>query len=281
MNFQVVSVGQKLIEKSVGETGGYTGAEGTPTAPLLGEIQFVDAAFGTWISHLKAHGLLDSTLIIVTAKHGQSPIDSSRYLGISTFPGDPISTSPATIADTLVPATPTTPGCLPFSESAINNPTGIGYTEDDVSLVWLNQSVCTTDTVVNAIETQSPSTSNIAGIGEIFAGPAITQLFNAPGVPPNGDPRTPDILVTPNIGVTYSGSSKKLAEHGGFSHDDTNVVMLLSNPKFAPKTVTNPVETEQVAPTVLAVLGLDPAKLDSVRNEGTQVLPDVPFEDSH
>ena len=48
-------------------------------------------------------------------------------------------------------------------------------------------------------------------------------MFNPPGLPPSGDPRTPDILVTPNIGVTYSGSGKKLAEHGGFSHDDTNV----------------------------------------------------------
>jgi MFS family permease len=33
---------------------------------------------------------------------------------------------------------------------------------------------------------------------------APTPLFNAPCLPPNGDPRTPDILVTPNIGVTYS-----------------------------------------------------------------------------
>ena len=61
------------------------------------------------------------------------------------------------------------------------------------------------------LEEQSPSTSNIAGIGEIFWGAGITQLFNAPGLPPTGDPRTPDILVIPHIGVTYSGSTKKLA----------------------------------------------------------------------
>jgi hypothetical protein len=84
------------------------------------------------------------------------------------------------------------------------------------------------------LENQSPATSNIAGIGEIFSGPGIAQMFNPPGLPPNGDPRTPDIIVTPNIGVTYSGSGKKLAEHGGFSHDDTNVIMLLSNPIFPP-----------------------------------------------
>jgi hypothetical protein len=125
------------------------------------------------------------------------------------------------------------------------------------------------------LESQSPATSNIAGIGEIFAGPAIGQLFNLPGLPPNGDPRTPDIVVTPNIGVTYSGSGKKLAEHGGFSHDDTNVMMLLSHPSFSAKTVTSPVEAAQIAPTILTALGLDPGALQSVQLEHTQVLPDV------
>src|SRR5215469_7112998 len=44
MNFQVVSVGQKLIEKSVNMTGGYLDNEGRPTPALLGEIIFADAA---------------------------------------------------------------------------------------------------------------------------------------------------------------------------------------------------------------------------------------------
>ena len=125
------------------------------------------------------------------------------------------------------------------------------------------------------LEEQSPATNNIAGIGEIFSGRGLTQLFNAPGLPPNGDPRTPDILVTPNIGVTYSGSTKKLAEHGGFAHDDTNVMMLLSNPGFKAKTITSPVETMQVAPTILRALGLNANDLQSVQQEGTQVLDGV------
>jgi arylsulfatase A-like enzyme len=98
-------------------------------------------------------------------------------------------------------------------------------------------------------------------------------MFSPPGLPPNGDPRTPDIIVTPNIGVTYSGSGKKLAEHGGFAHDDTNVIMLISNPSMSSSTVTSPVETAQVAPTILAALGLDPGKLIAVQKEGTQILP--------
>jgi hypothetical protein len=39
MNFQAVSVGQKLIEKSNSMTGGYLDGTGTPTTPLLNEIK--------------------------------------------------------------------------------------------------------------------------------------------------------------------------------------------------------------------------------------------------
>ena len=61
MNFQAVSVGQKLVEKSNGMTGGYLDATGTPGGPLLGEIQFVDASIAAFVSELKAKGLYDST----------------------------------------------------------------------------------------------------------------------------------------------------------------------------------------------------------------------------
>ncbi|HKS82749.1 MAG TPA: alkaline phosphatase family protein [Candidatus Acidoferrales bacterium] len=269
MNFQVVSVGQKLIEKPLTPKvfGGYLDSIGTPSPELLSEIQFADASIGSMVAALKANGIYDSTLIIITAKHGQSPIDSSRYLGIANSDGDPITTSPATIADNA--------SCLPLSESP-SNPTGIGPTEDDVSLIWLNNQ-CTADGVVGMLESQSPAANNIAGIGQIFSGPALTQLFNAPGLPPNGDPRTPDIIVTPNIGVTYSGSGKKQAEHGGFSHDDTNVIMLVSNPALQAETVTTPVQTKQVAPTILEALGLDPGQLQAVQAEHTPVLPGIQF----
>ena len=54
-----------------------------------------------------------------------------------------------------------------------------------------------------------------------------------------------------------------------------NVMILLSNPSFHSKTITSPVETMQIAPTILKVLGLDPHSLQSVQKEGTQVLPGV------
>ena len=268
MNFQVVSVGEKLIEKTLSLTGGYQDSIGTPTPSLLGEIVFADASIGKMVAALKQNGIYEKTLIVISAKRGQSPIDSARYLGIANSTGDPVTTSPATILDGA--------GCLPTSESP-SNPTGIGPTEDDVSLIWLNSS-CTTAKAVSMLRSTSPTTQNVAGIGEIFSGPNLATYFNAPGLPPNGDPRTPDILVTPDVGVTYSGSKKKLAEHGGFSRDDTNVILLLSSPRFRHTTVTSPVETAQIAPTILVALGLDPNLLLSVQLEHTQVLPAVPFD---
>jgi arylsulfatase A-like enzyme len=108
----------------------------------------VDTAIGQMVAALKSTGNYDSTLIIVSAKHGQSPVDSARYTGITS--SGPVTTSPATIADGL--------GCVPLSESP-SNPTGIGPTEDDVSMVWLKSS-CSTETVVAALESQSPASNN-------------------------------------------------------------------------------------------------------------------------
>src|SRR5271166_641978 len=114
-------------------------------------------------------------------------------------------------------------------------------------------------------------------MGQIFYGYSITTMFNKPGFLPDGDPRTPDIILQPNYGVVYTTSSKKQEEHGGFSHDDTNVMMLLSNPAFKASTINTPVETMQVAPTILKALGLDPNELQSVQQEGTAVLPATQF----
>ena len=54
--------------------------------------------------------------------------------------------------------------------------------------------------------------------------------------------------------------------------------MLVSNPSFDPATVTTPVQTMQVAPTILEARGLTPGSMDAVKKEGTQVLPGLPFK---
>jgi|SRR5579871_419657 len=250
MNFQAVSVGQKLIENGV--KGGYTDAAGTPTADMKTEIMFVDAAIGQMVEQLQDEGLLATTAIIITAKHGQSPIDTHRFMEIK-------STSPANL---LAAA-----NLLPASESPLT-PGGIGPTEDDISQLWLVPGA----NVLSAVAILENNAA-AAGIGQIFYGPSLETMFNAPGLPPNGDSRTPDIIVQPNVGVVYSGSSSKQSEHGGFAHDDTNVMLLVSNPAFHACTVTSLVETKQIAPTILQALGLNPQSLDAVQQEGTPILP--------
>jgi hypothetical protein len=252
MNFQALSVGQKLIEKSNSTTGGYLDATGTPSAALLSEMRYVDDSIGEMVNHIKDRGLYESTLIIITAKHGQSPIDPTRWNPILNT-----GSSPATLLESLLPASesPATTG-------------GIGPTEDDVSLIWLANSANTLS-AVSTLETNATA----IGLGQIFYGSSLAMNYDAPGLPPLGDPRTPDIIVAPNVGVDYTSSSAKQEEHGGFSHDDTNVILLVSNPAIAPKTVYSLVGTNQIAPTILTALGLDPQKLDGVRLEGTAPLP--------
>jgi hypothetical protein len=242
MNFQAVSVGEKLVENKV--AGGYVDAVGTPSTNLLNQIEFVDASIGKVVEGLKTHGLYESTLIVITAKHGQSPIDPKRVLRI---PADNASLqSPATLLGSLV----------------------AGSSEDDISLIWLADQSTTADAT-----TMLEDNLNRTGGGEIFSGPAITAFFDDPAV----DPRTPDIAVEPNVGVIYTGGKKKISEHGGFAHDDTNVVMLVANPKLAPKFVAEPVQTTQVAPTILEVLGISPSNLQAVVRDHTVVLPGLSF----
>jgi hypothetical protein len=272
MNFQAVSVGQKLIEpksatRTDANTGGYEDASGTPRPKMLAEIQFVDAALGQMVAALKHEGLFDSTTIIITAKHGQSPIDPNRFFPIPGHSGNN-GTPPSGIISSFLPAVYNDP----------NN--GFGLAEDDISQIWLADSTKTGD-AVTALE----NAATAIGLGQIYYGGSLNTIFNPPGVPENpgpccklregGDPRSPDIVVIPNVGVVYTGNLKKQSEHGGFAWDDTNVMLLVSNPHLDARTIHSFVETAQVAPTILKILGLDPSTLDAVRLEGTQILPSL------
>jgi hypothetical protein len=251
MNFQAVYIGESLNEPTVG-AGGYQNAEALPSAELLKEIEFVDNSIGDIVQALKVAGLYNNTLIIVTAKHGESPIDPTRYVADG-------SNTPATL---LGPS-------IPYSESPLN-PTGIGATEDDVSVLWLKPGASVT-AAVQLLETDA----TLIGLGEIYYGPTLALNYNVGGLGPGQDPRAPDIIVTPNIGVTYSGSTTMIGDHGGFGHDDTNVMLLVANPAFTAQTVSATTRTAQVAPTILQALGLNPEALGAAKAEGTSALPGV------
>lgn len=251
MNFQSVYIGESVSEPNVA-VGGYQNAAGLPSAELLQEIQFVDASIGQIVSGLKDAGIYDKTLIIVTAKHGESPIDPSLYVADGA-------NTPATLLGNAIPA----------SESPLT-PGGIGATEDDVSVLWLNPGA-SVPSAVALLESNAAA----LGLGQIYYGPTLALNYNVGGLGPGLDPRSPDIIVTPNVGITYSGNPTMIGDHGGFAHDDNNVIMLVSNPRFRARTVAALVATTQVAPTIVEALGLDPTRLDAVRAEGTQDLPEV------
>src|SRR5262249_26537019 len=199
MNFQAVSVGQKLVESSIATTGGYVDALGTPSTALLGEITFVHTATGQLASEPDSKGLDASTLIIITAKHGQSPIDPASRLRITRdFAG-------------ATPKTILTSAAIPVAQA----------TQDDVALVWLTHQTDTASSVATLSANQASDAS-----GEIIAGESLKLLFNDP----LSDARTPDIIVQPDVGVIYTTSGKKIAEHGGFTRNDTNVMLLVANP---------------------------------------------------
>jgi hypothetical protein len=251
MNFQAVSVGQKLVEPSLNLTGGYVDALGTPSDSLFAEIQYVDGAIGQIVTELTKQGLLDSTVIIVSAKHGQSAIDPNRVLRIPA--DDPADKPPSQI---LSPGG-VGPG-LPVAQAL----------EDDVSLIWLSDQSQTESSAATLAANE-----NLFGQGEIFAGPSLTLQFNDPLT----DSRTPDIIVAPNVDVVYTGGKAKVAEHGGFAYDDRNVLLIVSNPSYKPATFNDQVETRQIAPTIVKALGLDPNLLSAVTSEHTETLPGLPF----
>jgi len=232
MNFQAVSVGQKL------KIAGYSDSIGTPSAGLASSIAFVDRSIGQMLEALQDRGLLQSTLVIVSAKHGQSPIDRTKRVALD-------------------------------DAAVIAKPIGANFAfsiDDDGALIWLKDNTGgKTAAAVLALQTFNGDT----GIAELLSGPLLTLSYQDPA----HDSRTPDIIGIARIGVIYTGGSK-IAEHGGFNEDDTHVALLVSHPSFDEEKVNVPVTTAQIAPTILKVLGLDPDDLEAVRAENTPVLPD-------
>jgi hypothetical protein len=130
MNFQQVSVGQKL------PVGGYTDAAGTPSTLLASAIDHVDQSLGKIVAALKAKNLFDSTLIIISSKHGQSPIDLTQLHMEAGGKGTADVQDPVQYVQTVDAA-------VENSASTYVNPnSGSGYQThghlmaDDVGLLW-------------------------------------------------------------------------------------------------------------------------------------------------
>jgi hypothetical protein len=268
MNFQAVSVGQKLAPDNFdgsctadngslnGQPGGYLDGSGTPTAVLAYALDQTDAALASMIQALKNQDIYDSTLFIVTAKHGQSPINPLKI------------NKPGHFADVVakLPDGTTNPAAIAISgaNACPKGPCGF-VNDDDIAVIWLAD-----QSMDKQVRDYLNANAVPLFIDEVMAGDGLTLRFGDP----LKDTRTPDIIVRPTYGTIYTTSDKpKNAEHGGYNYSDTNVGLVVSIPGLQAKTIKSPVTSAQVAPTILRALGLDPQALRSVRVEKTHPLP--------
>ena len=219
------------------KTVGYLNATGNPFSPaLLKALDFVDDSIGGLVNKLKDKKIYEDTLIVIASKHGQAPINPSLYKKID----------PTTITNlTKVPVE--------------------WQTSDDIALIFLNK---TADTATAAANLKAS-----AAKGEIMNVISGAELITAGYGDPSKDPSVPDIIVQPRLGVIYTNSKKKIAEHGGLADDDRKVACFVSNPKLKKMKFGQRVYTTQVGPTILKGLGFDARELEGAKREETRVLP--------
>lgn len=265
-NFQTLSVAQKA---PVAKGGGYLDAAFTPGPQVSAAIAYADAAVGRMVAELKQRNLFSSTAIIVTAKHGQSPTDHTKLVKNGDTLTALLEANNYLDANGNFGQNATTSGNLNDGTGLV----GTGFVQtDDVGLIWLrdrSQRDAVVATLKANLGCNAPGICADGPQAYILSGPALARRFGDPALG-----RTPDIVVQPNPGVIYSSSKKKDEEHGGNAPDDSHLGLLVSLPGIGhARTIAAPVETTQVAPTILRLLDLKPGWLHAVEREGTQALP--------
>jgi arylsulfatase A-like enzyme len=263
MNFQTVSTAQKL-PKSDGLTGGYLPGTTTPGPLLSNALDYINAKLQAFADELQAQGLADSTAIILSAKHGQSPQDPNALTRIDDGP----------IIDAINQAWAAAhPGAGDLIVGGTDDDAWQSYLSDrsQQAADFVKQYLLTHPATGNTVD-GSPRTLQSSGLVKVFAGRAAARYFH---VSPS-DPRHPEVWGIVQHGVVYTGKKKKIAEHGGADPEDRDVPLVVYAPGFVqPGTFYKRVETTQIAPTILRLLGLDPDALQAVRIEGTDVLPGI------
>jgi hypothetical protein len=260
MNFQTVSTAEKL-PTSGGLPGGYL-ADGVTPGPLLSNaLDYINTQLGTMVAALRANHLDGKTVVIISAKHAQSPQTPSA---LTRIPDGPIITGLNTAWHTAHPA-----GVNPLVAQS---------TDDDGMVMWLNDRTQTAAGFAKAFLlghagvgndiNGNPKAYTASGLSTVYAGAAASAYFGANP----GDPRTPDVFGVSQVGTVFTGKMGKIAEHGGANPQDLNVPIIVSGGRIEPQVSSEPVKTTQIAPTILQVLGLDADALQAVRIEHTKAL---------
>ncbi|CAL8466607.1 g6143 [Coccomyxa elongata] len=224
---------------------GYKDAAATFTDGVLQSLVFVDASIANFLNELKVNKLDGKTAVILTAKHGQSPIDPKLFKSVDS--------SQVTAAI-----------------QAVLNPNEPAQVDADTELlIWLND--YTNKTAIATAAAALQANAAALGLDKVLYGDAITAQFGT------NDLRKPSIIGISTPGVIYDAGTSKIMEHGGFGPDDISVPIVVSHPFLsAPGTTdSTTVYTTQIAPTIMQLLGLDPSLLQGAVTEGTPVLPSV------
>ena len=114
--------------------GGYTDAAFTPGVAVTAAMSYVDASLAKIVAELKAKNLYASTLIVLTAKHGQSPGDPSLLVKNGDTLTALMVANGYLDADGAFGQAATTSGSL--NDGSGLSGTGMIQT-DDVGLIWL------------------------------------------------------------------------------------------------------------------------------------------------
>src|SRR5204863_9393632 len=124
-------------------------------------------------------------------------------------------------------------------------------TSDTSSLLWLADQTKTATAVATLLQSNNQVK---CGIQDLWSGEKLKLLYGDPAT----DPRVPDIIAVGKPGVIYRTGTSTFAEHGGYSDQEVNVPIVVSNPNLVAQTIKEPVTIMQVAPTILQLLGLNP-----------------------
>jgi hypothetical protein len=115
----------------------------------------------------------------------------------------------------------------------------------------------------------NPKPYTASGLANVYAGEDAAAYFGVD----RGDSRLPDLYGIVQHGVVYTGKKAKIAEHGGADPQDRNVLLVVSGGGVKHGVITTAVETTQIAPTILQLLGLPANALQAVQIERTRGLP--------
>jgi arylsulfatase A-like enzyme len=264
MNFQTISTAQKL------PNGGYQADGITPTGTLEGALNYINDKLAAMQAALAKRDLTGSTTIILSAKHGQSPNTPSALTRIDD----------GSIQGAINAAWRAAGHTTDLVAFAVDDDGWLMWTTDRSKtatdfaknfLLSYNGNGTGSDGQAKATDIQGNSKAyTSAGLRTIYSGADATNFMGVAV----GDPRVPDVIGIAQYGIVYTGGKGKIAEHGGDNPQDRDVALVVSGAGVEdPGVNTTSVETTQIAPTILQVLGLDPNSLRAVQIEHTALLP--------